>query len=156
MMASSNANPFSVTGHLCHRWLVNSPHKGQWRGTLMFSLICSWINGWVNNGEAGDLRRHHAHHNVTVMIKQFPSLRIDSISLLVVNLVFPKIDIDNSFPVMVAKLESTLCQHTFGSLDPVLLLLHYALSRYLGNGSPAMNETWVSIGWKDGDSDRLL
>ena len=32
-----------------------SPHKGQWRGALMFSLICDWINGWVNNREAGDL-----------------------------------------------------------------------------------------------------
>ena len=28
-----------------HRWPVNSPHKGQWRGALMFSLICAWING---------------------------------------------------------------------------------------------------------------
>ena len=36
---------------------VNSPHKGQWRGTLMFSLICTSINSWVNNREAGDLRR---------------------------------------------------------------------------------------------------
>ena len=35
----------------------NSPHKGQWCGALMFSLICVWINGWVNNREAGDLRR---------------------------------------------------------------------------------------------------
>ena len=35
---------------------VNSPHKGQWRGALMFSLICVWINGWVNDREAGDLR----------------------------------------------------------------------------------------------------
>ena len=35
-----------------HRSRVNSPHKGQWRGALMFSLICVWINGWVNNGEA--------------------------------------------------------------------------------------------------------
>ena len=35
---------------------VNSPHKGQWRGAWMFSLICVWINGWVNNREAGDLR----------------------------------------------------------------------------------------------------
>ena len=42
-------------------------HKGQWRRTLMFSLILAWINGWVNNGEAGDLRRHHAHYDVTVM-----------------------------------------------------------------------------------------
>ena len=32
-----------------HRSPVNSPHKGQWRGALMFSLICVWINGWVNN-----------------------------------------------------------------------------------------------------------
>ena len=51
-----------------HRSPVNSPHKGQWRGALMFSLICVWINGWANNGEAGDSRRHHAHYDVTVMI----------------------------------------------------------------------------------------
>ena len=31
-----------------HRSPVNSPHKGQWRGALIFSLICVWINGWVN------------------------------------------------------------------------------------------------------------
>ena len=46
---------------------VNSPHKGQWRGALVFSLICTRINGWVNNVEAGDLRRHRAHYDVTVM-----------------------------------------------------------------------------------------
>ena len=46
---------------------VNSPHKGQWRGALMFSLICAWINAWVNNREAGHLRRHCAHCDVTVM-----------------------------------------------------------------------------------------
>ena len=46
---------------------VNSPHKGQWRGALMFSLICVWINGWVNNREAGDLRRYRAQYDVTVM-----------------------------------------------------------------------------------------
>ena len=51
-----------------HRLPVNSPHKGQWRGALMFSLIYVWINGWVNNREAGDLRRHHAHYDVTVMV----------------------------------------------------------------------------------------
>ena len=51
-----------------HRSPVNSPHKGQWRGTLMFSLICSWINGWVSNREAGDLRRHRAHYDVIVMM----------------------------------------------------------------------------------------
>ena len=54
---------------------VNSPHKGQWRGTLMFTLICARINGRVNNREAGDLRRYHTHYNVIVMTftrKAFP------------------------------------------------------------------------------------
>ena len=46
---------------------MNSSHKGQWRGALMFSLICVWINGWVNKREAGDLRRHRAHYDFTVM-----------------------------------------------------------------------------------------
>ena len=33
----------------------------------MFSLICAWINGGVNNREAGDLRRHRAHYDVIAM-----------------------------------------------------------------------------------------
>ena len=37
-----------------HRSPVTSPHKGQWRGGLMFSLICISINGWVNSGGTGD------------------------------------------------------------------------------------------------------
>ena len=50
-----------------HRSTVNSPHKGQWRGALMFSFICAWINGWVKNHEAGYLRRHRSHHVVIEM-----------------------------------------------------------------------------------------
>ena len=50
-----------------HRFPVNSPHKGQWRGALMFSLVCVGLNGWINNREAGDLRRYRTHHDVTVM-----------------------------------------------------------------------------------------
>ena len=46
---------------------VNSPHKGQWRGALMFSLIYVWINDWVNSREAGELRRHRGHYDVIVM-----------------------------------------------------------------------------------------
>ena len=52
-----------------HRSPVNSPHKGQWRGTLMFSLIGTWIHGCVNR-KAGDLRRHRAHYDVTVMFRE--------------------------------------------------------------------------------------
>ena len=51
-----------------HRSLVDSPHKGQWRGMLMFSLICTWTNSWANDRDAGDLKRHRAHYDVTVMI----------------------------------------------------------------------------------------
>ena len=52
-----------------HQSQVNFPHKGQWRRSSMFSLICAWINSWVNNGEAGDLRCHRAHYDVTVMMR---------------------------------------------------------------------------------------
>ena len=45
---------------------VSSPHKVQWRGTLMLSLICAWRNGWENNRTAGDLRRHRLHYDVTI------------------------------------------------------------------------------------------
>ena len=51
-----------------HRSPMNSSHTGQWRGALMICLICAWINAWVNNSDAGDLRRHGAHYDVTVMI----------------------------------------------------------------------------------------
>ena len=54
-----------------HRSPVNFPHKGQWRGALMFPLIYAWINDWVNNHEAGDLRRQHGHYDVIVMITAF-------------------------------------------------------------------------------------
>ena len=67
-----------------HRLPVNSPHKGQWRGALVFSLICAWINAWVNNRDPCDLRRHHAHYDVIVMSKSiyqiFDSQQISHIS----------------------------------------------------------------------------
>ena len=50
-----------------YRSPLNFPHTGQWRGALTFSLICARINSWVNNGEAGDLRRHRTNCDVIVM-----------------------------------------------------------------------------------------
>ena len=47
-----------------YRSPANSPHKGQWRGALMFLWSAPWINGWVNSSEAGDLRCHLAHYDV--------------------------------------------------------------------------------------------
>ena len=70
MMTSSNGNILRVTGSLCgeftgHRWipLTQASDAEIW----FFSLICAWINGWVNSSEAGDLRRHRAHYDVTLM-----------------------------------------------------------------------------------------
>ena len=60
-----------------HRSPVNSLHKGQWRRVLMFSLICAWVNGLLNNHEAGDLRRHRADCDVTVMTRNLPARVLD-------------------------------------------------------------------------------
>ena len=57
--------PFSALLALCAGISV---HRGQWCGALVFSLICAWINGWVNHREAGDLRSYGAHYDVTVMV----------------------------------------------------------------------------------------
>ena len=65
-----------------HRSSVNSPHKGQWRGALMFSLmfssICAWLNAWVNNREAGDLRRRRTHWYVIEMFTRMSWCRIQT------------------------------------------------------------------------------
>ena len=51
----------------------NSPVTGEFPSqrpvtrNFQFSLICTWINDWVNNREAGDLRRHRIHYDGAVM-----------------------------------------------------------------------------------------
>ena len=70
MITSSNGKHFPrylpfVRG--IHRSPMNYTHKVQWRRALMFSLICAWTNGWLSCRDAGDLRRHCAHYDVTVM-----------------------------------------------------------------------------------------
>ena len=52
---------------------VNSPHKGQWGGALMFSLICTWTNR-VNNRDVCHLRRHRAYYDVIMMDKTITML----------------------------------------------------------------------------------
>ena len=54
-----------------HRPPVDSPNKGHWRGALMFSSICACPNGWTNTLNAGDLRQHRAHYDVSVMTQMF-------------------------------------------------------------------------------------
>ena len=62
---------FSALLDLCARNSpqVNSLHKGQWLGALVFSLICAWTNGCANNRDTGGLRRYRFHCNVTLICK---------------------------------------------------------------------------------------
>ena len=71
IMTSSNGNIFRVTGHLCGEFTGPGEFPTQRPVTraLMFSLIYVWINGWIKNGEAGDLRHYLAHYDVTVMTR---------------------------------------------------------------------------------------
>ena len=69
MMTSSNGNMFCITGPLCgeftgDRWIPSTKASD---AVLVLSLIYAWTNGWVNNRNAGDLRRHHAHYDITVI-----------------------------------------------------------------------------------------
>ena len=62
--------------HFPHDWpfvwwfhwsLVNSPQTDWWHNALMFSLICTWTNSWVNNWNTGDFRCYWTNYDVTVM-----------------------------------------------------------------------------------------
>ena len=74
-------NNFRATGALC-AGMANSPHKGQWRGALMFFVICTWTNenNRVNNRDAGDLRRHGTHYDVLVMVLQHMTYLLFNVS----------------------------------------------------------------------------
>ena len=71
-MTSSNGNIFRVTDPLCgeftgDRWIPLT--KASDVGLGCFFVTGTWTNGWVNNRDAGDLRRHRAHYDVTVMVR---------------------------------------------------------------------------------------
>ena len=70
MMTSSNGSIFRVTGPCAGNSPVTGEFPSQRPVTRSFdvSLICAWINRWVNNREVGDLSRHRTHHDVTAMI----------------------------------------------------------------------------------------
>ena len=68
MMTSSNGNIFRVIGHLCGeftgpRWIPRTKVSD----AELWCFLCVWINDWVNNRGAGDLRRYRAHYDVIVM-----------------------------------------------------------------------------------------
>ena len=115
MMTSSNGNIFRVTGPLCgeftgHRWipLTKASDVELW----CFLWSGPWINGWVNNPEAGDLRRHRAHYDVIVMIHQWPGL-IDRCPVAILCTNFKMADIfviKYAFQIWV-NIQRTFCWH---------------------------------------------
>ena len=79
-MTSSNGNIFRVTGLLCgeftgHRWIPLTKASDE-----ELSLIRAWTNGWVNNRDAVDLRRHRAHYDVTVMKSHSREIRLQDLN----------------------------------------------------------------------------
>ena len=68
-MTSSNGDIFRVTGHFCGEftgplWI---PHTKASGAELWCFLWPAPEYGWVNNREAGDLRRYRAHYDVSEM-----------------------------------------------------------------------------------------
>ena len=105
---------------------VNSPHKGQWCGALTFSLICVWINCWVNNSEAGDLRRYRAHYDVTVMNKDI-EIPYRGCPLFIVNAktlseVWYKIEIDSACKWL--NIYSVLPWRSISSCVNIFIIVH--------------------------------
>ena len=77
-MTSSSGNIFRVTDPLCgeftgRRWipLTKASDAKLW----FFSSIRTWANGGINNQDADDLKRHHAHYDVTAIDWIKPSLK---------------------------------------------------------------------------------
>ena len=69
MMTSSNGNIFRVTGPLCGEFTGPGEFPTQSPLTRSFDVFFDLRlnNDWVNNREAGDLRRHNGHYDVNVM-----------------------------------------------------------------------------------------
>ena len=55
--------------HFPRLWpFVRGIHRSVTQRFYVFFFICAWTNGCANNRGASDLRRHHAHHDVAVIL----------------------------------------------------------------------------------------
>ena len=91
MMTSSNKTISALLAICAGNSPVNGEFPAQKPVTLMFLWCALWINNWVNNREAGDLRHHRTHYYVIVMIhhrddknhiqKSYPKISIFIITL---------------------------------------------------------------------------
>ena len=75
MMTTSTRNIVCITGPLCgeftdHQWIPLA--KASDAALLMFYLMCTWTNSWVNNRDAIEMKHHHTHCDVTVICMSHP------------------------------------------------------------------------------------
>ena len=56
-----------------HRWIIFTKASDAELWWVFF--ICAWIDSFVNNRKAGDLRRHRVQYDVTVMTRWCPVYR---------------------------------------------------------------------------------
>ena len=122
MMTSSNENIFRVTGHLCgeftgHRWLPRTKASDAELWCFLWSVY-----GWVNNREAGDFRRQHAHYDVTVMHTQNSPSQIHNIIIKCIpllphppNMIITmwSLPTDHSHLTIIAYIAYIKCAHAF-------------------------------------------
>ena len=97
----------------------------------MYPLICAWINGWANNREAGNLRRHRAHYDITVMSRTLPLISGSFASSVNHGPACPQLTsidwIMPSFPhLVIEKLQITSPQHEIGIIYYCMLMAHWA------------------------------
>ena len=97
----------------CGEFTGDSPHTGRWREALMFSLICTWINGWVKNREAGDLRRYFVHYYVIEMLSIHATTRKVDLALC--------INIVVSVHMVIKTYQFKVAMTWFISLDGILI-----------------------------------
>ena len=110
-----------------HRSAVDSPHKGQWCGALMFSLICAWTNCWENHQDACDLRSNRSHYDVTVMIRKYYQLHMVCWNLVALtHWSFKKIPVILTHCGLVMPFDDTVWV-SIGSGNGLLPLQHHAI-----------------------------
>ena len=105
----------------------------------MFSLICVWISCWVNNGEAGDFRRHRAYYDV-IVIKGIDNVCLYSVLLRGTP----------GFALTASLHSSTRAESTTIGHNPVCLRCPQCTLLFKSNGiyfSNAYLIYWSSISW---------
>ena len=122
-----------------YRSPVNSLHKVQWHGALMFSLICAWINGGVNTWEAGDLRRHGAHYDTTVM--GFRMISVAILNYISMKMLLKSLIPEENFKIMSAFAVSTVSADGLApsgagsSVDTVMIRCSFCINCIMPNRS---------------------